>query len=298
MEESFLTAVGLPVALGIIMLGMGLTLVIDDFKRIVLYPGPVLLGLTNQMVLLPIIGFAVASSFNLEPEHAVGIMILAACPGGVTSNLFAHLARGNTALSITLTALSSSLAVITIPLIVNFGIGEFMGADAKQIDVLETVLKVIGITILPISIGMLLRHYKPSLSHKAERPVRILSTILLIVIVAGAILQERDIIVDAFKTLGPATLALNVATMLLGFLSARLLLSDIRMGVSISMESGLQNGTLGIAIAAEIIKNSKMALAPAIYSLVMFATGFIAVMIFGRMVKKYQLKHPPGAASS
>ena len=302
MEESFLTSVGLPVALGIIMLGMGLALVPDDFKRVLKYPGPVFLGLANQMILLPIIGFAVASGFPLMPDHAVGIMILAACPGGVTSNLFCHLARGNTALSITLTAISSTLSVLTVPLIVNFALEHFLppGAGetgAVQLPVFKTIGQIFVITVIPVALGMMLRHFRPALSHKSERPVRILSTLLLVAIIAAVILKNRHTILDSFISAGPASLVLNVASMALGFLSARLLLSDIRMGVSISMESGIQNGTLGIVIATTMLSSPQMSIPPAIYSLVMFATGFVAVVIFGRMVKSYQLKHPPTATT-
>ncbi|MCB1303276.1 MAG: bile acid:sodium symporter family protein [Leptospiraceae bacterium] len=300
MEESFLTTVGLPVALGVIMLGMGLTLVLDDFKRIARYPGPVLLGLTNQIIILPIIGFAVALGFGLRPEHSVGIMILAACPGGVTSNLFCHLSRGNTALSITLTAISSVIAILTVPLIVNFGLDYFMpdsgGENSVQLPVGKTIAQIFVITVVPVGLGMLLRHFKPALAHKSERPVRILSTIFLIAIIAAVIIKNRDTIADSFLSAGPASLALNVASMVIGFLTARMLLKDIRMGVSISIESGVQNGTLGIVIATTMLQNPHMAIPPAIYSLVMFATGFAGVYIFGRMVKKHQLEHPPAAA--
>ncbi|MBU45061.1 MAG: bile acid:sodium symporter [Spirochaetaceae bacterium] len=302
MEESLLTSVGLPLALGIIMLGMGLTLVPEDFKRVLKYPGPVLLGLGNQMLLLPIIGFLVASGFPLMPDHAVGIMILAACPGGVTSNLFCHLSRGNTALSITLTAISSALSVMTVPLIVNFALGHFLppGAGAGgevQLPVLKTIGQIFVITVLPVGLGMMIRQYKPTLSHKSERPVRILSTVLLIAIIAAVILKNRHTVVDSFISAGPASLALNLASMALGFLSARILLSDIRMGVSISIESGIQNGTLGIVIATTMLESPQMSIPPAIYSLVMFGTGFAAVVLFGRMVKSHQLKHPPAGAS-
>lgn len=288
-------------ALAIIMLGMGLSLVPDDFKRVLKYPGPVLLGLGNQMILLPIIGFAVASGFPLIPEHAVGIMILAACPGGVTSNLFCHLARGNTALSITLTAISSSLAVITVPFIVNLALDQFLPGSSSpegkvQLPVLETIGKIFVITILPVAIGMYIRRINSKLAHKSERPVRILSTILLVAIIVAVIIKNRDTVLESFQSAGPASLALNLASMTLGFLSARLLLQDIRMGVSISMESGIQNGTLGIVIATTMLKSPQMSIPPAIYSLVMFATGFVAVMVFGRMVKSYQLKHPPGTS--
>lgn len=300
MEESFLTTVGLPVALGVIMFSMGLTLVLDDFKRVGRYPGPVALGLTNQIIILPLIGFAVALAFGLQPEYSVGIMILAACPGGVTSNLFCHLSRGNTALSITLTAISSALAIITVPLIVNFALASFMAdnesGEKVQLSVVETALQIFGISVLPVTLGMLLRRFRGMLARKIERPARNLSTFLLVVIIVAVIIKNRSIIVDSFIVTSPAALTLNIASMLLGFATARALLKDIRLGVTISLESGLQNGTMGIYIASNLLKNPHMAIPPAIYSLVMFATGFAAVYIFGRMVKKHQLEHPPAAA--
>lgn len=296
MEESILTKVFLPASLFIIMLGMGMNLVIDDFKRVLLYPKAVFIGLFLQLILLPLVGFGLVNVFSMRPEHAVGIMILAACPGGVTSNLITHLSRGSTALSITLTAISSTVTLITIPLIVNYSLKFFMGETQPiQLPVLQTMLQIFIITILPVSIGMVIRKLLPAIAHKADSPVRIFSTVLFMLIIFAAILKERDHIVESFVMAGPAALSLNLITMLLGFSAGFYLLSDLRQSISISIESGIQNGTLAIFIAATLLQDPPMAVPPAIYSLIMFITGFIAIRIFSQMVKKHQTLHPPAA---
>ena len=155
------SAIVLASALAIIMLGMGLSLVVDDFKRIVVYPKAILVGLTNQLILLPLIGFLIALAFPLKPEISVGIMILAACPGGPTSNLIAHLAKGDTALSVTLTSLSSFITILTIPFIINFALEYFMEeGQFIRLNVLETIMRIFAIIVIPVSIGMRIRRYK------------------------------------------------------------------------------------------------------------------------------------------
>ena len=278
MESNVLTEVFLPLALAIIMLGMGLSLTLQDFRRITITPKPVLIGLVNQLILLPLIAFVLVLVFGLTTELAVGFMILAACPGGATSNLISHLATGDTALSITLTAITSLITVITIPFIVNFSIVRFMpGGEAQQLDVFATVIAVVIITVIPVSLGMLIQHRSPAFSKRMEKPVKIVSAIFLALIIMAAIIDEKDNVVEFFKQAGPVALVLNVTTLGIGFYAARLFRLPADQSRTISIESGIQNGTLGITIAATLIGNSAMSIPSAIYSLIMFGTAVILI---------------------
>jgi bile acid:Na+ symporter, BASS family len=239
MEANILTQVFLPLSLAVIMFGMGLSLTPADFKRILIYPKAVAIGLTNQIILLPLIAYGLCKLFNLSPELSVGMMILAACPGGATSNLIAHLAKGDTALSVTLTAFSSIITVFTIPII----------------------------------IGMVLLHKSPQLASKLDQPFRKISALFFVLILLAAILKERANFVEYFVQAGPVALTLNILTLALGFWVARLFGVNEKQSRTISIESGIQNGTLGITIAATIIGNSIMPIPSVIYGLLMFGTA-------------------------
>ena len=286
MESSVLTEVLLPLALGVIMMGMGLSLTIGDFKRIILYPKAVALGLINQIILLPVIAFFLIQLFGLTTELAVGLMILAACPGGATSNLIAHLAKGDTALSITLTAFSSLITVITIPFLVNFAIVEFMPNGKEQtLNVLSTVVSVMLITLIPVGLGMLIRSAKKSFASRMEKPVRIISAIFLALIILAALLKERDNLAEFFKLAGPVALVLNLAMLSIGFYGSRLFNLVPRQAGTISIETGIQNGTLGITVAATLLNNPEMTIPSAIYSLIMFITAGAVIYIGNRTIK-------------
>lgn len=292
MEQSFLSMYFLPFSLFLIMLGLGLTLEREDFKRLYIYPIATLIGVVLQLVVLPIIGFAIAYFMLRDnPTLAMGIIVLAACPGGATSNLITYLARGEMALSVTLTAISSCLAVVSIPLIVSLGLRWFM--DSNEViapPIGELILQVVMVTIVPVGLGMLIRKKSPVFAAKAEKPMKIVSALLLAVIVLGLVLKQRSEIPDFFRQAGIPTLLLNVAMLTLGFLAGRLAKLPLRERVSISIEAGIQNGTLGIAIAAGVLGSEAMAIAPAIYSLIMFATGFLAIAVFSRMVAREEVR--------
>ncbi len=268
----------LAASLIIIMLGMGLSLVIDDFKRIIVYPKAILVGLTNQLIILPIIGFTIALIFPLKPEIAIGIMILAACPGGPTSNLITHLAKGDTALSVTLTALSSFVTILTIPFIVNFALKHFLEEGQMiRLDVVETIIRIFVIIVIPISIGMIIRRYKEGFALKMGKPVRKASGIVIALVIIGIVIKERDNIISYFQQAGIVALLLNSATMMVGYYSSKLFKIKDRRAISISIESGIQNGTLAITIAVVLLGNTEFAITPAIYSLLMFFTGGVAI---------------------
>jgi len=278
METNYLTDLMLPLSLAIIMLGMGLSLTPADFKRVVLYPKAAAIGFVNQIILLPLVGFFLVYIFGLNNlELAVGIMVLAACPGGPTSNLISHISRGDTALSITMTAISSMVAIITIPLIVNFSLAHFLEqGEYVPLPVFETIIKLTLVTLLPVTIGMFIRSKARKFAFKMDKPVKIVSGILLFLIIFAAINTNRDIFVQSFRDVGPIALALNMVMLLIGYISARVTQLNITQSITISIETGIQNGTLGIMIASTLLHNDVMAISPAIYSLIMFMTaGFI-----------------------
>jgi len=282
MESSILTAVFLPLALFIIMLGMGLGLTADDFTRVLVEPKAVALGLIAQLIMLPAVGFLLASLFPLTPELAVGVMILAACPGGPTSNLITYLLQGNVALSITLTAISSLITVFTIPLVVNLATRHFVGeAAALQLPFLTTVIQIAVITLVPVALGMMLHHYAPQFAAQVEKGVKWLSIAFLTLIVVGLLAKERANVASFFLQVGWVTLALNVSTMLLGFAIAAVAQLDSRSTKAIAVEVGTQNGTLAIAVASAptFLNTPSMAIPAGIYSLIMFATSAVFVSL-------------------
>lgn len=273
----------LPVSLAIIMFGMGLTLVIGDFIRIFTYPKAVLVGLINQIILLPIIGFSIVVLFKLSPTMATGVMILSLCPGGPTSNLITQVSRGNIGLSVTLTALASLITVFTIPVLLSEAIAYFTGNTGVVIDlpVLQTMLQILVITVIPIAIGMIIRKRNEGFALRMEKPMRTASTILFVIIFLVIIIANKDNLVQAMKEVGLATLLLNLLTMGLGFLTAKLFGIAGNSQITITIESGIQNGTLAFVIATTILNNFEMGLPTGAYSIWMFITGGILMWRLG-----------------
>lgn len=264
----------LAASLMIIMLGMGLSLQLTDFKRVVFYPKAIFVGLFNQLILLPLVGFGLAYFLQVPAEIAIGIMILAACPGGPTSNLITHLAKGDLALSVSLTALSSLITILTIPFLVNFALSYFLAEGQMiQLDILQTIVQILVIVVIPVGIGMLIRRYKEAFAIRMAKPVRIGSGVVLALIIVGLVIKEKDNFGSYFQQAGVATFLLNALTMLLGYFSAKALKLNRAQATSISIESGIQNGTLAITIAVVLLNNTAFAIAPAVYSLLMFFTG-------------------------
>ncbi len=268
----------LALSLVIIMFGMGLTLTVNDFKRVFIEPKAILIGLANQLILLPLIGFLLISIFSVRAEIAIGLIILAACPGGPTSNLITHLAKGDTALSVSLTAIASFVTLITIPFIINLGLQTVLGSETEiQLNVVQTIAQVFVIVIIPVSIGMWIRASKEAFAMKMEKPVRIASGIVFVLVLVGVILSEKENIIPYAQQAGLITFTLNILTMGLGMIIATFMKLSPRQAISISIESGIQNGTLAIAIATGLLMNTEYAIAPAIYSLIMFLTGALVI---------------------
>lgn len=278
---TLVNTVVIPVCLFLIMMGMGLTLITNDFKRVLKHPKAVGIGLTNQLILLPIIGFALANIMPLRPEYAVGVMLLVLCPGGTTSNLFTYLAKGDVALSVTMTAIASVITVFTIPIVLSFSLIYFMGSGSEfELPVVKTVLTLVVLTIVPISIGMLIKRYAPKVADRSQVYVSRFGVIFLTFLVLFLGYVQRDIIVDAFIATGPVSILLNVSTMALGYYSSKWFGLNLAQRTSVTLEVGLQNSTLSIFMALTLLSNYDMSMMPAIYTLVMFLTAGILVRIF------------------
>ena len=280
MQANFLAVVLLPLALAIIMMGLGLSLRVEDFKRVLIFPKAVLIGLVCQMILLPTICYFIAVGFNLSPELAVGLMLLSASPGGPTANLYSHIAKGDVALNVTLTALNSLISVFSITVIVNFAMASFMQTDQVVPLQFKKVFEVCLVVLGPVSIGMLIRSKASSLAKRLSNPVKIISALFLVLVIVMTILKEKAHIVQDFKLVGIPTLLLNVLSMGIGYFVPRLFQLGKAQAIAIGMEIGIHNGTLAIFIALTVIGNSAMSTPAVIYSLIMFFTA----ALFGYLV--------------
>ena len=275
-----ITQIFLPLSLAFIMFSVGLELTFKDFQRITLRPKDFIIGTFSQMVILPIVAFAILSILTIEPALAVGVMIIAACPGGVTSNLFTYLARGDTALSVSLTAIISLLAVFTLPLIVNFSIFYFMDSNTVlELSIINSVIGIFTVTTVPVILGMLLNHYAPTFTKEFDRFARIIASILFLIIIIGAVISERANFINYFKQAGLVTLSLNWIMMSLALFITTVCKFGDKQKTAVVLECGLQNGTLAIFVAATLIGSKTMMVPGAIYSLLMFPTAIAYIIM-------------------
>jgi bile acid:Na+ symporter, BASS family len=288
------TDVVLPLALAFIMFALGLGLVTNDFYHIVRRPKDFLVGAFSQMVLLPAVAFLLVMVWPLSPELAVGVMIIAAAPGGVTSNLITAFARGDVALSISLTAVTSLLSFVTIPFVVAFAHQQLVGGGTGDVSILGTAVSVFLIVAVPVLLGMAVRRFAGAFALRFEPMARRVSIILFVLVLLGAILQERENIVAYFAEAGLVTLVLNVVMMALAFCLATLLGSGPRQRIAICIECGLQNGTLAITVATLLFGGGAYVIPAATYSLIMFVTA----LIFVALVRRAAVETSVGAARS
>lgn len=275
MNDSALITFGLPIALAIIMLGLGLSLTTGDFARVARSPRAVLVALVLQVLVLPLVAFALIGLFDVDPLLAVGVMLLAASPGGTTANLFSHLFHGDVALNVTLTAINSVLAVVTIPVVTNLAIAYF-GAEGDLGLQLGKIAQVIAIVLVPVGIGMLVRRRSPALAARADRPVRVFSILVLVVVSLGAILSERENLGDYLQQVGLLMGLFCLASLSLGYAGARLFRLGRAQAVATSMEVGIHNTTVALTIALSVLDSAEVAIPIAVYSVLMYvlATAF------------------------
>jgi len=278
------TTVVLPLALAFIMFSLGLGLTWQDFARVAKQPKDFIVGLISQVILLPAVGFALIVVWPaLPPEIALGVMIISAAPGGVTSNILTSFAKGDVALSISLTAIISLLCVVTIPLIVVFSHAHIFGEAAKgDISVTETAIKVFFIVTIPVLIGLAVRHFAKGFAARFDATAEKISTVLFALVLSGAIFQERDNIIAFYADAGLITLALNVIMLFLAWWLGVMFGSGRRQRITISIECGLQNGTLAIAVATLLFGGGTAVIPAATYSLTMFATALIFIYFLRR----------------
>lgn len=282
MPPDFLKTVLLPLALILIMFGMGMTLTRADFRRVLLSPKATGLGLACQWLLLPVLAWGIATAFGLSGDLATGLILVAACPGGPTSNIITHLSKGDTALSVTLTALSSIVTVFTIPLLVSLAMQRFMGDTATiHLPFSKTLGQLIIVTLLPIALGMWVKASRPQFAERMGRPVNLLSLLFLALIIVAAIAKEKDLAAQ-ITAAGPATITLNLLAMAIGFGLAALFRLPTPQRTTISIEVGIQNGTLALAIALGMLESARIAIPAVVYSLFMFVSGAAMIAAFGR----------------
>lgn len=281
--DSALTTVGLPAALAIIMFGLGLSLSIEDFRRVGRQPKAVLIALAAQVVLLPALCFALVKLFDLDPVLAVGMMLLAASPGGTTANLFSHLFRGDVALNISLTAVNSVLALATLPVVVNLAIDHFEpgGPDGVGLQLGKT-LQVFAVVLVPVVIGMVVHRSSPAFAARADRPVRIASAIVLVLVIAGALLAERENLREYLGDVGLITALFCIGSLTIGYLVPRLAGVTERQSIATSFEVGIHNSTLAIAVAVNVLDNETFAVPAAVYGVAMFPLAAAAGFLFRR----------------
>lgn len=300
MESSPLISTGLPIALFIIMIGIGMTLTVRDFRQVAVYPKGMIVGTIAQILVMPLVAFALASMLSLPAAIAVGLVIIAACPGGTTSNLFVLLARGNIALSIVLTVSASLITIVTLPLFTNYALQFYAGAGAGEaitLPVGRTVGMLIGIVLFPVAIGMAVRTRAPDLARRAESAVSIFGGIVLAALVIGLIYGVRDQIWNLLQQAGPATFLLNVAGIAIGLLTGRLAGLSQRESLAVAVELGIKNGTIALLVTLTLLDSSAMSIPAAVYGVLMFPMGFFLAM-YGRRIIPATTVTPPQPESA
>jgi BASS family bile acid:Na+ symporter len=284
MQQSIVLSIGLPIALVIIMLGLGLSLRLEDFIRCLSRPWPLLVGLACQIVILPLFCLALVYIADLPPAISVGMMLLAASPGGTSAAIYTHLARGDLALSLILAAVTSVVALFSLPVIVNFSMIAFYGeASAVRLE-LHQVLQIFVIAIIPAVVGAFIRGRFPDLAERLDRPVKIMATIFLVAVVLAALIGQRGLLVVWGPTVGVVALVFAIASLLVGYYVPRMLKVERRQAIALSMSIGIHNAALVITLAMSerMLANSEMAIPPAAYGVVAYIVGGVFVWFLNR----------------
>lgn len=281
--DSALTTVGLPLALAIIMFGLGLDLTVADFKRVGRAPKAVAVALACQVVLLPAVCFGLVVLFDLPALLGIGMLLLAASPGGTTANLFSHLFRGDVALNITLTAINTVIAVVTLPLITGLAIAFYDRQDDVTMPLVE-IVKVFALILLPVGIGMVVNNRAPDFARRMDTPVRIGSAVILAVLVLGILLDQRENVGDYLADVGLITALFCAISLVVGFYVPRAFGVTGPQAIASSMEVGVHNATLAIFVAVEVLDEVEISVPAAVYSLVMFLFAALWGMWVSRQV--------------
>ena len=271
-DDNLIVGVVLPAALAVIMFTLGLGLTLDDFKRVFVFPKGVSIGLVNLVLISPLLAFGIAEVLNLDPAMALGLVLLGASPGGTLANMFTHLAKGETALSVTMTAISSVVSVITIPIFLTLANNYFdAGKSLEDVNMLFVALRTFLITVVPLSLGMFVRSRSPEWVDRYQPTFMKVSVVLFFLVVLAAIVSELDLIRENFWRVAAGALLLNVIAMSLSFTVARLARLSERQATAIAMELGIHNGTVAIVVAGMI--NDELMIPAAVYAVFMYFTG-------------------------
>lgn len=289
-----LITTGLPAALGIIMFGLGLDLTPADFTRVARQPRAALVALACQVLILPIVAFGLALLFGLPPAMAVGLMLLAASPGGTAANLYSHLFRGDVALNVSLTAINSVLAVVTLPLVVNLAIAAFEPGDGRIGLRLDKTVEVFLVVLVPVALGMLTRRLKPRFARAMDKPVRIASSLFLAVLVIGAVASNLAELRDEILALAGVTVVFCLASLTLGFVVPRLFRVARDQAIASAFEVGLHNAALAIVIAQSVLQRPEVSLPAAVYGV----AAFPLAALFGVVVTRGAVRDPVSNPSS
>ena len=260
-------------ALALVMFGLGLSLATQDFTRLFKHPKAVVIALLLQIVVLPLACYGLIVLLKVPPLFAVGLMLLAASPGGISANLFSHLFGGNVAMNISLTAINTVLSIVTLPLIANWAISHFAGTGQVVPLQFGKVVEVIAIVLIPVFAGMCVRRWKPGFAARSEKPMKVFSALVLAVVAIGALAKEWQALSTSFASIGPAVVAFNLVSLLAGYYLSRAAGLDKPMSTAISYEIGIHNSTLAIFIALAVLDNFQLALPAAIYSVSMYITA-------------------------
>ncbi len=282
MQASILTDLLLPLSIGIIMFGLGLSLTMDDFRRVARYPFAVGFGLLLQVIVLPFAALLIAIALKLSPNYALGLMLVAAAPGGATANIYSHLAKGDVALNITLTAVNSLLALLTLPIVINLSLEYFFGAGQYVPPPHRKVIEVAAIILLPVLLGMFVRARSANFAKRMEKPLKLFSVLVLAILILAAIYIERAKLLDSIVAVGLACLLFNVVSMLTGYLAPLALKLPERQAIAITMEIGIHNTALAIYVALNVLNNPAASLVPGIYTLCMYLTATLFAIYVSR----------------
>ncbi|MEJ8661772.1 bile acid:sodium symporter family protein [Streptomyces sp. MS1.AVA.4] len=279
---SLVFTVLLPLTLGLVMFGLGLTLTVADFARVLKYPKAAAVALTCQIVLLPAVCFGLVLAFQLQGALAVGVMLLVAAPGGITANLFSHLAGGDVALNITLTAINSLLAAFTLPVVVALATLRFLGDEASIGLQFGKFVQVLAIVLVPVAIGVWTRHRFSAWADRMRQSVKIASLSVLALVTLGALAQSFDVLTANVGRLGGIALLLCTLSLTIGYVVARLFRVSRRQSIASAMEIGLHNSTLAIIVGVSVIGDEVMAVPAAVYGVLMFVPAGLAAYLFSR----------------
>lgn len=277
-EQGPLIEYGLPAAIFFIMIGMGMTLLPKDFREVIIAPRATFFGLFAQLLILPVVAFLLADALSLSPALAVGLVVIAACPGGTTSNLFVYLGRGDVALSIILTVLASLITIVTLPVVVGFALERYADASASQVvelPVKKTVVALIAIILLPVAIGMTIKRYANTFAVRMEKLVSVFGLLVLVGVIVAILTQLGERMLELLWKGGLAAALLNIIGLVIGLAGSRVMGLSRAQSFSVAVELGIKNSTLGLLVTLTLLSSSEMSVPVAVYGVMMFAFGFL-----------------------